>query len=56
MRCVKRVTVNNFSMILSDKTIKNMLETGDLVIDPIDDKSIQPASVDLRLGDHFLVV
>jgi dCTP deaminase len=43
-------------MILSDRTIKKMLETGELVIDKVDEKSIQPASVDLRLGDHFLVV
>ena len=43
-------------MILSDKTIKAMLESGELVCDPIDEKSIQPASIDCRLGDHFLVV
>lgn len=43
-------------MILSDKTIKKMLATNELVIDPIDDLQIQPASVDMRLGNDFLKV
>ncbi len=43
-------------MILSDKTIKSMIASGDLVCEPIDDKAIQPASIDCRLGDHFLVL
>ena len=43
-------------MILSDKTIREMLRKGDLVIDPVDEHSIQPASVDCRIGNHFLVV
>lgn len=41
-------------MILSDKNIKEYLEKKKLVIDPLDDEQIQPASVDLRLGNHFL--
>ncbi|NMA82790.1 MAG: dCTP deaminase [Epulopiscium sp.] len=43
-------------MILSDRTIKSMLHTGELVIDPITLEQIQPASVDLRLGTHFLKI
>lgn len=43
-------------MILSDKTIHAMLKKGELIIDPIDEMSIQPASVDCRLGNHFLVI
>ncbi|MFW5961894.1 MAG: 2'-deoxycytidine 5'-triphosphate deaminase domain-containing protein, partial [bacterium] len=43
-------------MILSDKTIKKMLANKELVIDPIDEMQIQPASVDMRLGDDFLKV
>jgi dCTP deaminase len=42
-------------MILSDKTLKAMIASGDLVCEPIDEKSIQPASIDCRLGDHFLI-
>ncbi len=43
-------------MILSDQTLNKMRKSGDLVIDPITPESIQPASVDCRLGDHFLVL
>ena len=43
-------------MILSDKTIKQMMLDQTLVIDPITDESIQPASVDCRIGDHYLTL
>jgi len=43
-------------MVLSDKTIKRLLKSGELVIDPINEQSIQPASVDCTLGDNFLIV
>ena len=43
-------------MILSDVTLKKMLDAGDLVVEPIKDNSIQPASIDCHLGRHFLVV
>lgn len=43
-------------MILSDKTLRAMIKSGELVVEPIDEKSIQPASIDCRLGDHFLVI
>ncbi|MGQ4554544.1 dCTP deaminase [Halobellus sp. GM3] len=43
-------------MILSDEDILARLEAGDLVVDPIDDldMQVQPASLDLRLGEEFL--
>ena len=43
-------------MILSDRDILARLETGDLVVEPLDDLDlqIQPASIDLRLGREFL--
>ena len=43
-------------MILSDKTILKMLKDKTLVIDPVSDEQIQPASVDIRLGNTFSVV
>lgn len=43
-------------MILSDKTIMRMLDEGSLGIAPIEEGQIQPASVDVRLGDTFSVV
>ena len=42
--------------ILSDKTIKEYMDGGKLVIDPIlDEKQIQPSSIDMRLGKEFKV-
>ena len=42
--------------ILSDKTIKEYLEEGKIVIDSSkDEQQIQPSSVDMRLGDEFKV-
>lgn len=43
-------------MILSDKTITRMLNEESLVISPITEEQIQPASVDIRLGNTFSVV
>ena len=43
-------------MILSDQTLNAMIESGELGIEPLDKDSIQPASIDCRLGDHYLVV
>lgn len=43
-------------MVLSDITLRQMIVDGSLMIDPLAEDSIQPASVDCRLGDHFLVV
>jgi dCTP deaminase len=44
-------------MILSDRDIRARLAAGDLVIDPLTDPDlqIQPASVDLRLAETFVV-
>lgn len=43
-------------MILSDKTIIKMLDEKSLVINPVTKEQIQPASVDIRLGNTFGVV
>ncbi len=43
-------------MILSDITISNMIEEGTLIIRPLERMQIQPASVDVRLGDTFSIV
>lgn len=44
-------------MILSDRDLKLRIESGSLVIEPLDDPElqIQPASIDLRLGNTFMV-
>jgi dCTP deaminase len=41
--------------VLSDGTIRRLVEDGRIKIDPWDETLVQPASVDLRLGDSFLV-
>ncbi len=43
-------------MILSDQTILKMLEEQTLSITPLEKEQIQPASVDIRLGDTFSIV
>lgn len=43
-------------MILSDRTISEMLKDKTLVIEPAEAGQIQPASVDIRLGNTFSVV
>lgn len=43
-------------MILSDKTLKKLIGSGELGISPLNEESIQPASIDCRLGTDFLVV
>ena len=42
-------------MILSDRTIREELAAGRIVIDPLDEACIQPSSVDLRLDRYFRV-
>lgn len=43
-------------MILSDKTILSLIGKGTLVIEPIEMQQIQPASIDIRLGNTFSIV
>jgi len=43
-------------MILSDKTLTQLIKSGELGVSPLCEESIQPASIDCRLGSHFLVV
>ena len=41
--------------VLSDGTILQLVADGRIRVDPWDDSMVQPASVDLRLGDSFRV-
>ncbi len=43
-------------MIISDRSIKSLISSGKIVIDPLSENSIQPASIDCRLGKHYLVI
>ena len=41
--------------VLSDHTIKTLIAEGRIVVDPLGDGCIQPASVDVHLDKHILV-
>lgn len=43
-------------MILSDKTLISLIDEGSLIIEPLEKKQIQPASIDIRLGNTFSIV
>jgi dCTP deaminase len=42
-------------MILSDRSIKEKIKSGEIVIDPFSEEFLQPASYDLHLDKYFLV-
>ncbi len=43
-------------MILSDGSIRELIKKNEIAIEPLEEEQIQPASVDLRLGNHFLKI
>jgi dCTP deaminase len=47
--------VQRVTSVLSDGTIRRLVESGRVKIEPWDAGLVQPASVDLRLGDSFRV-
>jgi dCTP deaminase len=42
-------------VILSDRTIREQISAGRIVIDPYDPASVQPSSIDVRVGNLFRV-
>jgi dCTP deaminase len=42
-------------VILSDRSLREALAAGRIVIDPLDDSLIQPSSIDVRLDRYFRV-
>jgi dCTP deaminase len=42
-------------MILSDRSIREVIEEGRLVVDPFEPANIQPSSIDLRIDRFFRV-
>ena len=43
-------------MILSDETLRKMIAERLIIVEPIEPFQVQPASIDLRLGRHFLKI
>jgi dCTP deaminase len=42
-------------VILSDRTLREQLAAGRIVIDPLDEALIQPSSIDVRISNLFRV-
>jgi deoxycytidine triphosphate deaminase len=42
-------------VILSDRSLREAMAAGRLVVDPLDDDAIQPSSIDVRLDSRFRV-
>jgi dCTP deaminase len=45
----------DLSMVLSDRTIRRLIEEGRIGIDPFDEELVQPSSVDVRVDRLFRV-
>jgi dCTP deaminase len=43
------------TVVLSDRSIREAVEKGDIAITPFEDGLVQPSSVDLRVGKYFRV-
>ena len=44
------------NMILSDKTLTQLIDKKDLIVEPLTSESVQPGSIDCRLGNHCLLI
>ncbi len=42
-------------MLLSDKTIRELIRRGEIRVEPFDESLIGPSSIDLRLGHDFVM-
>ena len=42
-------------MVLSDRSIREALESGKIIVNPLGENAIQPASLDIRLDREFRV-
>ena len=42
-------------MVLSDRTIRRLIDEGRIEIDPYDESLLQPSSVDVRVDRYFRV-
>lgn len=48
--------IGGVSMILSDKTLSEIIENKQLVVEPLEEYQVQAASIDIRLGNTFSIV
>jgi deoxycytidine triphosphate deaminase len=53
MRRAAPFALGAFEVILSDRSLREAIEAGRLVVEPLDDDAIQPSSIDVRLDRRF---
>ena len=53
--CADAPSVESATVILSDRSINEALAAGRIVIYPLDERDVQPSSVDLRIDRYFRV-
>ena len=46
---------NVLGVILSDRSLREQLASGRIIIDPLDDSLVQPSSIDVRISNLFRV-
>lgn len=54
-RAVTDLRDRSNQVILSDRSMREQIESGRIRIDPLGENAIQPSSIDLRLGDKIRV-
>jgi dCTP deaminase len=54
-RSGQRAYIGSGRVVLSDKSIREELDSGGIVIDPLGEEALQPSSVDLRVDRYFRV-
>src|SRR4051794_1520000 len=54
-RATRGASLESPTVILSDRSIREALAARRIVVDPLDDRDVQPSSVDLRLDRYFRV-
>ena len=53
MRPSSTLATGAFEVILSDRSLREAIDAGRLVVEPLDDDAIQPSSIDVRLDRRF---
>ena len=53
--CARASAASVAAVILSDRSIREELAAGRIVIEPFDDHSVQPSSIDVRISNLFRV-
>ncbi len=53
MRPSSPLALGAFEVILSDRSLREAIDAGRLVVEPLDDDAIQPSSIDVRLDRRF---